>query len=136
MEKFKEAYNGNLANGLGNIAARILTLAQTHLPGPVHIKPALYPKEFTESFDRFEIHHAMDYVWSRIQALDRAITESEPFRVVKTDAERGGELIAELVQELAAIDLLLEPLLPQTSKKIIEAVMANKKPEPLFPRKE
>jgi len=40
------------------------------------------------------------------------------------------------VHELAAIDLMLEPILPQTSQKIIDAIMANKKPENLFPRKD
>jgi hypothetical protein len=40
------------------------------------------------------------------------------------------------VQELATIDLMLEPLLPETSKKIIDAIMANKKPDNLFLRKD
>jgi methionyl-tRNA synthetase len=56
--------------------------------------------------------------------------------VVKTDPEKGKALIEDLVRELAALDLLLEPLIPETSGKIIAAIMANKKPENLFPRKE
>lgn len=136
LERFKELYNANLANGVGNLAARIMQLAQTHLPEPVKVEAAPYPKEFAEAFDAFEINRAADYLWSRIGALDERITREEPFKVVKTDPEAGKKIIAELVRELAAIDLMLEPLLPETSKKIIEAIVQNKKPDNLFPRKE
>ncbi|OGC84407.1 hypothetical protein A3F55_00305 [Candidatus Adlerbacteria bacterium RIFCSPHIGHO2_12_FULL_53_18] len=136
MERFKEVYNADLANGLGNVASRILTLAQTHLPEPVQVELVPYPEEFTEALNNFEINQASEYVWGRIHALDKKITTTEPFKLVKTDAEAGKKLIVELVKELAAIDLLLEPLVPETSKKIIDAIVANKKPETLFPRKE
>lgn len=134
MERFKDAYNADLANGLGNLASRILTLAEAHLVSPVAVAFVPYPKEYTEALERFEVNKAVECVWGRIQALNQKITETEPYKLVKTDVEKGRELIAELVRELAAIDLLLEPLLPQTSKKIIEAIVANKKPENLFPR--
>ncbi len=71
-----------------------------------------------------------------MQALDQHITATEPFKVVKTDPQKGKELIAGMVKELAAIDLMLGPIIPETSKKIIEAIMANKKPENLFARKD
>jgi methionyl-tRNA synthetase len=135
-EAFKNAYNADLANGLGNVVARILTLAQTHLTEPVNVAFTGYPEEFRRFLDKFEINRAIEYVWTRIQALDQKITADEPFKVIKQDATRGKEIITQLVRELAAIDLLLEPFLPRTSKKIIDAIMANKKPENLFPRKE
>ena len=136
MEKFKESYNAGLANGLGNLAARVMQLAQTNLAEPVAVQFAAYPKEFTEALNRFEMNVALDYVWARIQALDQKINQTEPFKVVKTDPEKGKQLIAELVHELAFIDQMLEPILPTTSGAIIEAVMGNYKPENLFPRKE
>ncbi len=135
-ERIKELYNADLANGLGNLTARIMQLAQTHLAEAVVLEFSGYPKEFTENLEKFEIHHACEYVASRIQALDQEITRTEPFKVVKTDPEKGKEIITGLVKELAAIDLLLEPIIPETSKKIIEAIMANKKPENLFGRKD
>ncbi len=136
LEKFKESYNANLANGLGNLASRVMTLAQNNLPGPVAVEFVPYPKEFTEPMERFEVNRAMDYIWSRIGVLDQRITRDEPFKVVKTDPEKGRAMIEEMVKELAAIDLLLEPFLPDTSKKIIDTIVANQKPENLFPRKE
>jgi methionyl-tRNA synthetase len=136
QEHFKDAYNAGLANGLGNLASRIMQLAQTHLSEPVKLEYKPYPKEFTAAMDAFEINKAAEYVWGRISALDHKITETAPFKVVKENAEKGRAIIMELVTELAFIDQMLEPILPETSKKIIEAIMANKKPENLFPRKE
>ncbi len=136
MEKFKEAYNAGLANGLGNLVARVMQLASTNLAEPVKVEFTPYPQEFTNALDAYEMNKAVDYVWSRIHLLDQKINQTEPFKLVKTEPEKGKELIRELVRELAAIDLMLEPILPGTSGKIIEAIMANKKPENLFPRKE
>lgn len=135
-ESFKEIYNANLANGLGNLVARIMQLAETNLEKSVAVEFVPYPKEFTEAMEAFEVNRAMDYVFTRIQALDQTIAQTEPFKVIKTNPERGRELITNLVKELAAIDLLLEPFMPQTSQKIIDAIMANKKPENLFARKD
>ena len=135
-EGFKAAYNADLANGLGNLAARIMQLAGTHVSEPVKVQWKPFPKEFADAMEKFEINKAAEYVWSRIQALDQRITAEAPFKVIKTDPARGTELITDLVHELAAIDLMLEPILPQTSKKIIDAIMANKKPENLFLRKD
>lgn len=135
-EKLDEWYNADLANGIGNLASRIMQLAQTHLEGPAAVEFVPYPNEFTDAFDRFEMNKAAEYVWQRIAALDQKITETAPFKVIKEDTEKGRAIITELVKELAAIDLMLEPIIPETSKKIIEAIMANKKPENLFPRKD
>jgi len=134
-EHFKAAYNADLANGLGNLAARIMQLAATHLSEPVKVQWKPFPKEFADAMEKFEINKAAEYVWARIQVLDQHITADAPFKVIKEDAEKGRAIITDLVHELAAIDLMLEPILPQTSQKIIDAIMANKKPENLFPRK-
>ena len=136
MERFKDAYNADLANGIGNLASRVMQLAQANLPVPVKVEFVPYPEEFRAALQRFDFSAALEYVWGRIQALDQSINHSAPFKVVKTDPEKGRELIEKMVHELALIDEMLEPILPTTSGKIIEAIMANKKPENLFPRKE
>jgi methionyl-tRNA synthetase len=136
LERMKELYNADLANGLGNLVSRIMQLAEKNLPEPVKVEFVPYPKEFTDALEVFELNRACEYIFSRIQALDQSITHTEPFRVIKTDPEKGKELITNLVKELATIDLLLEPIMPDTSKKIIDAIVANKKPENLFLRKD
>jgi methionyl-tRNA synthetase len=136
LEKFKEAYNADLANGIGNLAARILQLAQTHLPEPVALPQLEFASEFADAIEKFEISKALEYVSTRVEALDRKITETEPFKVVKVDKEKGKALITELVVELAKILVHLEPIIPEKGHVIWLAIKANKKPEMLFPRKD
>lgn len=135
-EAFKDAYNANLANGLGNLASRIMQLAQTYLENGLRPEPADFAREYTDAMESFEVHHAADFIWSRIQALDQKITETAPFKVVKTDLEAGKKCIFELTQELYTIARMLTPFLPDTAAKIKTAIVENKKPENLFVRKD
>jgi len=135
FERFEEAYTANLVNGIGNLASRIMKLAETHLDAPVEKPEAkLFPEEYVQAFEKFEFNHAADFVWSKIQELDERIATEEPFKVVKENPEKGKEMIAELARELYTIGRLLQPIMPETSDKIKAAVLANKKPENLFPR--
>ena len=95
------------------------------------------PSEFYAHLDNFDIQKATEFVWQKIGELDKRIQETEPFKVVKIDLEKGKELIKENVQDLYLISKMLEPLLPETSLKIQQLIKENKKPEtPLFLRKE
>ena len=53
IERFKETYNANLANGLGNLVARIMQLSQTHLVEPVKLEGVTYPNEYKEYLEKF-----------------------------------------------------------------------------------
>ena len=133
--KFDEAFNANLANGLGNLVARVMKLAEDNLDAPITIpEPAPFAKEFLDALDRFEFNKAMDYIWGRIQAVDQRINAEEPFKLIKTDKEAGKKLIAELATELYWIGRYLFPFMPKTNELIKAAVAANKKPDNLFKR--
>lgn len=137
MEKFKEAYNADLANGLGNLAARILTLAEANLDAPVaRLESVDFPQAFKSTLERYEYNLAADYIWDRIAILDLRLTDEKPFVIVKTDPEKGKKIISECVSGLYAIAHMLQPFMPATSDAIKAAILANKKPENLFPRKE
>lgn len=130
-----EAYTADLVNGLGNLVARVMKLSETHLEPGVRSDSALLPKEYIDALGAFDIHAAIQYVERRIKALDKKITDTKPFSVVKENPEEGKRLIEEAATELYAIARLLTPFLPETSKKIQIAVVENKMPLPLFPRK-
>lgn len=135
--KFDEWYTANLANGLGNLVARVMKLAEDNLDGPIARPEAEgFPQEFTDAIERFEFNRAMDYIWGRIQALDQRINAEEPFKLVKTDKEAGKKLIAELVTELYWIGRYLNPFMPATNELIKSTILANQKPENLFKRLE
>jgi len=136
-ESFKTAYNADLANGLGNVAARIMTLAEKHLSEPIERPEATgFPKEYIDAIEAFELNKALEYVWARIQGMDQRINTEEPFKLVKTEPEAGKRVIAELATELYLVTRMLSPFMPETNSKLKVTILANKKPENLFPRKD
>ena len=134
-ERLDEWYTANLVNGLGNLVARIMKLAEANLESPVaRPETESFSEEYWAALDRFEFNGVVDLVWSRIQALDERIAKEEPFKLVKSDLEAGRHAIAELATELYVIGRLLAPLMPKTGEHIKAAVLANEKPENMFPR--
>ena len=131
--KMDEWYTANLVNGLGNVTARIMKMSETHLE-PEDF-PLLDPATLDVP-DMISFQPAMDHIWSLIQRLDERITETEPFKLIKTDEAAAKLIIGELRLELLHIGRLLLPSMPETSAIIRAAVRANKKPENLFSRLE
>jgi len=137
LERFKDAYNSGLANGLGNLTSRILTLSEKYLDGNFDLESQKIPQEFFEYLDVFDIQKATSFIWGKVGEIDKRIQETEPFKVIKIDEEKGKELIKENVLDLFIISKMLEAILPKTSLKIQKLIKENKKPEqPLFLRKE
>ena len=136
MEKFKEAYNANLANGLGNLVARILKLSSQYLDKTPKIPDLKEVPEIHKHAGAFEFNQAMDSLWHWMRWLDELIQEQRTFEVVKTNKIIGQKQLTYLLTQLAKIAVSLEPFMPGTSRKIIDAIVQNKKPANLFPRKE
>lgn len=137
MERFKDAYNSGLANGLGNLASRILTLSEKYLDKCPEIPEKSDFKEYFSFYEKFDIKQATDFVWEKIGELDKFIQETEPFKVVKVDEAKGKELITKMVLDLYAIARMLNAIMPATNKKLKKLIKENKKPEtPLFLRKD
>lgn len=135
-EKFKETYNAQLANGIGNLTSRIMKMSTTHLDKGEEGIVDILPEQFVEAMRVYDIKKAYDYVWERIAGLDRLIQEEEPFKVIKESKDLGEAMIRKLLNELFVIATMLEPLLPETSRKIKNAIKENEMPAALFPRKD
>ncbi len=133
-EKMDEWYTANLVNGLGNLVARVMKMAETHLDGPVDI--SAHPPITMPSLTDYNFHSAMDLIWNAVQKQDEKIAETEPFKLVKTDKVAAQEIIKSLVEEVHGIATYLAPFMPATAEIILEAVKVNKKPENLFARLE
>ena len=138
LDQFKQSYNANLANGLGNLVSRVMKMASTHLEKPVFSEQKiLKDKLFENAIESFNLKQAMDRAWLFISNLDESIQKEEPFKVIKQDKEKGLIIIENMTKELFHIAKLLEVFLPGTSKKIQKMVLENKMPEkPLFMRKD
>lgn len=135
MERIHEAYTANLVNGLGNLVARIMKMAEAHLDGPIE-RPLVtgFDDEYTSAFKEYNVQKACDYVWKKIGELDERIAEEQPFKVIKEDKEKGLAMIQSLVHDLYIIGRMLYPILPEANKTIKKAILENKKPENMFKR--
>ncbi|MBI4086830.1 methionine--tRNA ligase [Candidatus Kaiserbacteria bacterium] len=139
MERFKEAYNANLANGIGNQVARVMMLAQTHLDAPVEVEERGIEGAVGEKVERYAFNEAMDIIFEHIQKGDLYMQEHEPYKAIKSDdvavRAKAQEDIIKMVRHIYHIASALEPFMPETAEKIKATVRANEKPETLFVRK-
>ncbi|MFH0890602.1 MAG: methionine--tRNA ligase [Candidatus Liptonbacteria bacterium] len=138
-ERFEEAYNAGLANGLGNLASRIMKMASFNrikldweaVNGNVNWEEEGY----AEYLETAQIQQAADLIWRRVRKTDQYIQEKEPFKLIKTNPEAAKKDILVLLSELWMIAHLLEPFLPETSARIVNAIKDNHQiSQPLFPR--
>ena len=136
MEGFKDVYNGELANGLGNVVSRVMQMANKYLDGPVDLSDRRPPLSINTQMDKFGVHDALGAIWSDLSVIDGLIQEEKPFEVAKTDMEKAKLRVTHYVKELSRIAELLNIFLPETAEKIHQAIRENKKPENLFARKD
>lgn len=132
LSRFKELYNGELANGLGNLVARVARLASdTSLNLPPK-KNFTFKKIVADNLKNFRFDLALMGLWDEISALDRRINAEKPWELEGSALKRA---ITPMAQEIREIAFNLGPFLPETSKKILDQLTGRITPEkPLFPR--
>lgn len=137
-ERLDEWYTANLVNGLGNLVARVMKLAEEHLPGPITLTPEDTQVEatFINYIETYKFNEAMNLIWEHAQKGDEYMTANEPYKKIKDDATKEQALadIEKLVHHLAKIAAHLPAIMPATAEVILAAVQENKKPENLFAR--
>lgn len=132
--KFKETYNSDLANGLGNLVARIAKLAEkAELKGinkelQIHQNVHILLKEY-------KFNEILDYIWSEeLKKLDQKINEIQPWKI--EDKQKLKEFLVKIIFNILDLAYNLQPFLPETAEKIIKQFNASKiiSQRPLFPR--
>jgi len=146
LESVAEAYNANLANGLGNLVSRIGNMYASYDVEVAldHDAETVIEEEdmqtLQEKMNTYRFDRVMDYIWAEIAHLDAFITVEEPYKKIKSDdpeqVEKARQAVAYLVIRLFDIASMLTPFMPETAAEIKRVIEAKKKPEPLFQRKE
>ncbi len=152
--KFKDRYNGELANGLGNLIQRVATLVESNLMGELTFgnkELGIKNKgdtEYEKAIEDFRLHDAVGEVWKLVGEANKYIDEQKPWAQIKDQPEEFLKTMTTLVAMIHHIAYLLVPFMPDTAKKIAEIFGDNlgyqeipedhkfviKKGEGLFPR--
>lgn len=137
-EKFKDAYNNELANDLGNLVQRLATLAAKNgikIENDTNV--AKLSSEYQELMNRFEFAKAFDYVWEKIQGLNKKINDEKPWELAKNgETVRLKKCLTDLINELLQATVELTPFIPGTCEKVFAIFTGPIQPPktPLFPK--
>lgn len=148
IKKFEDRYSGDLANGLGNLAARVVTLGEKISPLKfdfttdidLEVKKSCnnFYQEYESAISNIKLHEALANIWDLISFADKYINDNKPWET--KDAEQSRKILANAGYLLGVVLNLVEPFLPQTGEKIrqqiwfSESAINFKKGENLFPR--
>jgi methionyl-tRNA synthetase len=124
-------YNSDLANGLGNLASRTLTMIGQYRKGAIPANSgdpeiARLAAEIIAgaqaAFDRFEFSKGLEAIWSLISAVDKFIVQHAPWKLSRQqDDASQAELDATLytaAEALRIVTALLYPVMPELTPKI------------------
>ena len=133
-----QRYNSDLANGIGNLASRTLTMINRYfhgeVPYPSHAasrRPAddaiaeqarKTIREFAAFFDQFHFSRALESAWGLIAAVDKYIVENEPWALGEKQDEDSRSRLATVLytsaEALRIATVLAHPVIPDATAKI------------------
>lgn len=130
IERFIEVYNADLANGLGNLVARVAKLAKNDNFQTTNQKA---PDWWEDGLENYRLNEVLEKIWQEIKDANLFIDKNEPWKILDKEKLRG--VLTESIQRIFNIANELEPFLPQTSAKIKSQFEGKTKEEKaLFPR--
>ncbi len=128
--RFAEVYNSDLANNLGNLYSRVITLVSKNyggvLAGTAGVRPAVVQpelesvvKQVQAEIEACRYNVALEKVWRQINDPANQYAErNEPWKVVKTDKAAALPVLYALAEQLRIAAILLKPFLPRSAETI------------------
>jgi len=133
-----QRYNSDLANGLGNLASRTLTMINRYFKGEVPYPSAAASKTAAEAaiaetsrktirdfgtlFDQFQFSRALEAAWALIAAVDKYIVENEPWALGEKQDDGSRARLATVLytaaEALRIATALAHPVMPEATSKI------------------
>ncbi|MDD5109795.1 MAG: methionine--tRNA ligase [Patescibacteria group bacterium] len=132
-----DAYQADLANGLGNLVSRVTGLIEQN---QVNVAPVTAKKpthELGQLVEGFEFNAALKLIWEEVKRLDTLIATAEPWKLAKEGkTAKLTSVLKQAANGIATVAHWVEPFLPETAEKINRVMTAQPivKSAPLFPR--
>src|SRR4051812_10102689 len=134
-ERFAEVYNADLANNLGNLFSRTLTMCVKYFDGRLDGAAAIDPTAWRAGLDlaalveglraevgAFQYNVALQRIWLEVlDAANRYVAETEPFKLAKTDPEACKAVLINLAEAFRVVAILIKPFLPGTARTFYQA---------------
>ena len=134
IERFKERYNADLANNLGNLVSRVCKLAEGEKAAKNESEAP--DKNFDNLIDSFKFDEAFGWIFSEfIDKTNNYLNQETPWKLEKTDSKRK-EILLNCVTNLQKAARYLKSVMPETAEKIEKCFEGEIKAleKPLFPR--
>ncbi len=125
--------NADLANGIGNLAQRTLTLIQKNCAAavPVHGDFTAQDEALLKSADSLQanveedlrlqsFHEVLRKIWSVIGDADGYIDANAPWALKKTDPARMETVLYVLAETLRALGIVIQPFMPETMNRLLD----------------
>lgn len=137
IARFKEKYNADLANNLGNLVSRVAKLAEDQSsPDPFFDKTGSFDSEFEKLIDELKLDEAIGLVFEKwIDSSNLKLNQTTPWKLEKEDPKRI-EILDECINNLRKAAFHLQIVMPKVAEKIENCFKNEVKPldESLFPR--
>ena len=135
-EKFNDKYNADLANGLGNLTARVSNLLETNkleLDLQAGSDKKLV-KSYTDNMKVFKFDEALKILWEKLRGGDTLLSDKKPWKLKDKDEIKN--VLEPIAQDILNAAVLLKPFMPTVAEKVIKQFSNKqiKKGESLFPR--
>ena len=132
-EGIVQRINADLANDLGNLAQRSLSMIAKNCRGSVPTPGELTPADqailaaadaslvrVTHAIDDFAIHRALEIVWAVIADANRYFASEEPWTHKKTNPKRMETILYVTAEVLRQIAILVRPIMPGSAAKLLD----------------
>ena len=158
-------YNSDLANGIGNLTSRVLSMVEKYLDSIVPVKDFEFSDEvagiwhqYEDAMKRFQIDDVIEIIRKLNSFADGYVERQKPWQLAKEDKDQLNKVLYNLLESVRHLALMVYPVMPEVSEKIfgylnqadwknksfkelvdwggLESGQKVEKPQPLFPRLE